>query len=306
MKYSINLLILLLCAMQASAQTALQPSDRIWKTIELANNEMSKKIVAGDPASVSRSYTENAVIMPEHSEVRHGKSEIEEYYRLCLDSIDVTAYQKNIGELSNLGGELLEVGNFTQTFTRIGKARYVYEGKYLTLWKQDKKNNTVTKTAEIWGANASFDRAALPEIGKLSTIEYDFLSNTAFENELAERNGFIKKCVIERKGGEHATIFLPDAMYLTYYTPSLKGIAAITAYFTEHEKPGNVVIDNLDLRSGDIYGLNNGNIVIEHGYYTVDFTAGDYKGRVTGKSINIWKRDKKGILMLYRQMVNHD
>ena len=84
------------------------------------------------------------------------------------------------------------------------------------------------------------------------------------------------------------------------------GMETIKPYFTEHERPDNVSIDSLSLKASKMIDL--GNVVIEYGYYTVDVSWNNNKERVfiSGKSTNIWKRDKTGKLMIYRQMVNHD
>lgn len=80
----------------------------------------------------------------------------------------------------------------------------------------------------------------------------------------------------------------------------------IKPYFEEHEKPNGVSIDSISIKAGKMIPINN--FVIEYGYYYVDVSWDNKKGRaiVTGKSTNVWKRDENGVLMLFRQMVNHN
>ncbi len=85
----------------------------------------------------------------------------------------------------------------------------------------------------------------------------------------------------------------------------LVGIEKVKAYFIEHEKPGDVQIASLQINTSKI--IDMGNFVLEHGYYRIAGNSGNNASWVvTGKSINLWKRDEKGTLLLYRQMVNHD
>ena len=133
-----------------------------------------------------------------------------------------------------------------------------------------------------------------------------FRNDARVAEEIRGRNAIIGKLVTERKGGEHADLFLPDAIYMTYYTPMLVGIDNIRRYFIEHERPGEVAIDSLALSTGNIYPMDGGDLQLEQGFYVVDWRAGGDSGTVRGKSLNLWKRNQDGTLMLYRQAVNHD
>jgi hypothetical protein len=123
--------------------------------------------------------------------------------------------------------------------------------------------------------------------------------------EIGGRNAPIGRLVSERKGDGHANLFLPDAIYMTYYTPMLAGIGNIRPYFVEHEQPGGVTIQSLELNAANIYPMADGKMLLEQGFYKVAWRAGGDGGTVTGKSLNLWKRDTAGTPMLYREAVNH-
>lgn len=99
-------------------------------------------------------------------------------------------------------------------------------------------------------------------------------------------------------------MFMPDAMYLTYYTPILSGEKEITDYFTEHEKPGTLRIEQISIETSNIIFAREA--IVEFGFYNVDWRDGESSGNVKGKSINVWKKNNDGELLLFRQMVNHD
>jgi len=161
--------------------------------------------------------------------------------------------------------------------------------------------------AELWGADAPFDRAMLPEIAPMAgKASASFKNDPSLTAEINARNALIDTLVTERRGAEHASLFLPDAAYLTYYTPTRQGMDQIRDYFVEHEKPGDVSIEALDLGSGKLRVLARDDVVLEEGFYRVAWRAGEANGVVRGKSLNLWKRDGDGEFKLFRQAVNHD
>ena len=300
------LLLALTTGLLANAQQ-LKPAAALWKHIEAKNDLFARAFVSGDMVIITGAYTQQAVLMPEHNSMRYYPDAIKDFYKQWLDAVTVKSFKKNIYEVEDLGGYALEIGTFTQNFTLKEGKPYDYTGKYMVLWQTGNNlNNPPLIAAEIWGANAPFDNAALPKIAGTHTPPENNKPalNKKLEAEVKSRNKIIGRLVTERKGGEHARFFLPDAIYMTYYTPMLVGSSNITPYFVEHEKPGTLKIDALAINTGTV--IETKKAVIEFGFYRVDWSDGAAKGTVTGKSINVWKRDKTGTLMLYRQMVNHD
>lgn len=302
-----HLIILLLFIVIPCKAQSIKPTDALRKQIEAKNKSFADAFVAGDGSKMMENYTDRAVIMPEHSATRHGTNAIREYYSQWLGQAKVSSYKKTIFEIQDLDGYAIEIGTFTETFTKKGNKPYHYNGKYMVVWRTSSKDISAPYIAsEIWGANTSFNDTDLPQINddKIA-IDKETPFNKNLEKEIRERNGLIRQLVIDRKGEEHAKFFLPDAIYMTYYTPMLVGIDKIKPYFIEHEKPGEVVINSLLLDNSKLFETSS-KIIIEYGFYKVDYTYKSDKGTVSGKSINVWKRDKNGTLMLYRQAVNHD
>lgn len=291
----------------AAAAQQLTPAHPVWKAIEGKNKIMAEAYTSENLPAMKKLYMDSATLMPEHSKMRHGVDAITDFYKQWFDAVTVEEYQRSVFEVIDMDGYALEIGVFTQTYTLNSGQPYEYSGKYMVVWRTSPKLDTAPFiTAELYGANATFDDAMLPQIDDTGITA---IRQSAFDKELAEevggRNAVIGRLVTERKGAEHATLFMDDAIYMTYYTPMLIGKKQITNYFTEHEKPGQVTIDKLSLNTADVFETA-GDPVIEYGYYSVDFTSGDYKGNVQGKSINVWKRNEDGTLMLFRQAVNHD
>ncbi|WP_433830093.1 YybH family protein [Flavobacterium anhuiense] len=276
----------------------------IRKQIENYNAAFAVALVENNKNAVSKSYTDQSVLMPEHSRQRVGKKAIAGFYEQWLTQAKVNSYEKTIFELQDFGDYVLEIGNFTENLHLKDLKPYVYSGKYMVVWKKAVKNK-MTIAAEIWGANSYFDDRFIPEIDDSHVVPTKgFTSSDKLISEVIEKNASIKNLVQNRMGAEHAKMFMPDAMYLTYYMPILSGEKDITAYFTEHEKPGTLKIEQISIQTSGVIVAKKA--IIEFGFYNVGWRDGTNHGNVKGKSINVWKRNDKGELMLFRQMVNHD
>lgn len=276
----------------------------IRKQLEDYNTTFGTALVENNKDAVLKSYTDQTVLMPEHSRQRSGNKAIADFYEQWLTQAKVNSYQKTIVDLQDFGDYVLEIGNFTENLHLKDLKPYVYSGKYMVVWKKASKNK-MTIAAEIWGSSSYFDDRFIPEIddSKVPATK-EFISSDKTIKEVITRNASIKNLVQNRLGAEHAKMFMPDAMYLTYYTPILSGEKDITAYFTEHEKPGTLSIDQISIQTSGVIVAKKA--IIEFGFYSVDWSDGGKNGNVKGKSINIWKRNADGQLMLFRQMVNHD
>ncbi|AWH86171.1 hypothetical protein HYN59_14105 [Flavobacterium album] len=306
MKYKFFFLMIILTGYAGQAQIIIKPTDALWKAIQDKNQKHAKAFVSGDIPALMETYWNWGVVMPEHSATRYYPDAIKDYYKQWLSLAKMNNFTKTTYEVIDYDGYALETGTFTQNYTLKGGKPYNYTGKYMVLWRTSSKLfDSPWIAAEIWGSNTPFDDAVLPQItDEGAVVLRDRLTNSDIEKEVKGRNAIIAKLVKERKGGEHANMFLPDAIYMTYYTPMLVGIDKIRPYFTEHEKPGDVTIDSLLLDASLVMETKDG--AIEFGFYSVGYTASGRSGMVNGKSINVWKRDKNGALMMFRQMVNHD
>ncbi|MNX00657.1 hypothetical protein D3C86_301700 [compost metagenome] len=278
----------------------------IKKQIEDYNTSFSNALVKGSQGDLIKAYTDQTIFMPEHSRERVGSKTIRDFYKQWLVQAKITSYERKILDLQDFGNYVLEIGTFDENLNLNEQNAFLYTGKYAVLWKKSSSRSLPpTIAAEIWGSSSYFDDKNIPNIDDSSvpkTEEYSFSDKLALE--VKERNKAIKDFVQNRQGAEHAKMFMPDAMYLTYYTPILSGEKEIADYFTEHEKTGTLSIDEISiLTSGIIYART---AIIEFGFYNVDWRDGESKGNVKGKSINVWKKDSNGTLLLFRQMVNHD
>ncbi|RKR04760.1 hypothetical protein C8C83_4093 [Flavobacterium sp. 90] len=300
--------ILLLFGMQLSAQGQLNKSAEEWKEkLKSINSELANAFINKDINVVMSYYDDKQpTCMPEFHMALYTKGGIQYYYEQWFKNVTISTYKRDIYEVLLIKNYLIEIGTFTNNFTRVGGSPFVYEGKYMNVWRIE-KNQDLKLISEIWGANTAVDKSNFSFIKPQASIMPKLVVNKAVSDEVNKRNDGIAKLVKERKGEKHATEFFEkDAIYMTYDTPMLVGMDNIKPYFMEHEKPNGVSIDFIQIKASTMISL--GKFVLEYGYYYVDVSWDNKKGKatVTGKSTNLWKRDENGTLMLYRQMVNHD
>ena len=290
-----------------------QASATLETEITARNAAWAQAAAATDIDALARHYSDDATLMPEHVRVRRGREHIQQFLAQWSAQARVTRWERTTESLDDAGDHVIEIGRYTQRLQREGHAPYDYVGKYLAVWRISPQGPRVV--AEIWGANAPFARSALPELDSAAGAPSGSTppapaavetSSAQVKQALAERNALITTLVRERRGAEHAELFANDAAYLTYYTPALRGMDAIRAYFIEHERPGPVSIDSIEILSDGVRPLDGDALQLEEGRYRVGWRAGGDSGVVEGKSLNIWKRGADGQWLLFRQAVNHD
>lgn len=279
--------------------------DTLTKRLDRANAGIGAAWRAGDAAALKAHYAADAVLMPEHSAARRGDDEIGDYYAALFNALKVEGYRRTSHDIVVYADHAVQTGNYELAFVTGGAPRTEFKGKFMALW--DLRQAEPKLVCELWGSDAPFERSMWPEVAAPPPPGPRLTNRDArLFGEVTARNALIGKLVSERRGAEHAELFLPDAIYLTYYTPMLVGIERIREYFIAHERPGEVAIDSLALTSGNLRPLRGDDVVLEEGFYRVAWRAGSDQGVVRGKSLNLWKRDDAGVLRLFRQAVNHD
>lgn len=301
------IMILILLFTKSFAQQSTKSTAQWKEKLKSVNIQLANAFINKDIDSIMKYYdSKEPVCMPEYHNALYTKEAIKLYYREWFNNVKINAYQRDIYDVQLIEDYLVEIGTFTNNFRKTDNTLFNYEAKYMNVWKIRKDKN-LTLMSEIWGANNAVDKSNFSFIKtQISEIPKPKI-NQSLESEVNKRNELIKDLVKKREGEKHATeLFTTDAIYMTYDTPMLIGMDNIKPYFTEHEKPNGVSIDSLAIKASKMIDLHN--FVIEYGYYYVDVSWDNKKGKaiVTGKSTNLWKRDENGILMLYRQMVNHD
>ncbi|GAA3783432.1 hypothetical protein [Flavobacterium ginsengiterrae] len=304
-KRYVTILVLFLAFLDLQSQ--VENINEVKEKLTVINNQISESFLHNDSNIIMKYYDEKEpVCMPEYHNALYTKQDIKSYYEQWLSNFKINDYKRSIYEVQLIENYVVEIGTFNVNAVGKSDVSLAYEGKYMNVWKA-LKNKKLVLVSEIWGADKAIDGSQFLVIKTNSIKIPKSKINQSIEEEIYKRNERIAELVKNREGEKHAAeFFTKDAIYLTYDTPMLIGMDNIKPYFVEHEKPNGVSIDSLSIKASRIIPLKN--YSIEYGYYFVDVSWDNKKGKasVSGKSVNLWKRDENGILMLYRQMVNHN
>ncbi|WP_109697638.1 Cif family virulence factor [Chitinophaga deserti] len=251
-------------------------------------------------------YSPQVVVMPEFHNILYGHKNTGSYYAHWLNRTTFNQLNRKIVDVQSAGQNAIEAGNYQHRFVKTGSDTATYSAKYLRVWDLgDKKAPQII--VEVWGSVNWFERSILPQIPDFPSAPPPSAADNETVSQITERNTLIKRFVTARDGVSHAKLFAQDAIYMPYYENMHIGIDSVHAYFVRHERPDNLTIDSLQILHANMIELGNG-IVLENGFYKVRWhTADDPAGGTgSGKSVNVWKKNKRGEWMMFRQMVNHD
>ncbi|MGN6421517.1 MAG: YybH family protein [Pseudobacter sp.] len=279
--------------------------DDYQKKVEHLNLQFARALEKEDVQAIIQYYAADATSMPEYHSTLYNVTAIASYYKRWLSATKDNRYQRSIYSIKIIDGYLLESGTFTHDFTQTGHQPFHYSGKYIHVWRIDKKQ-ALTLVSEIWGSASWFDRSSMP-LSSDTAAPVQIIPVKPAEKLLADsiidNNAEVARLVKERNGPAFSAFYTDDAIYMPYYTPMVIGKDSIHSYYVKHEDPA-VTIDDVQINISRI--LPAGDFTLVNGFYNVKWRAGGNSGLVTGKSINIWKREKDGKLRLYWQMTNHD
>jgi ketosteroid isomerase-like protein len=275
--------------------------------IEKINSEVSKALVDKKFQSIMGYYNNDAISMPEYQASLITKEKIETYYNLLTKRFNINAYKKEIIEIIDLDSRIIEIGNFTTTYSLIEKDTSLnLNGSYLNVWERT-KNGKLKVLVESWNYRHDVKNRELftfSELGKSSWNDsYLKIDTTSIAFELAGLNELMTKTVSSHNPQLWTQFFTTDAKYIYSHTPVQEGINAINQHLIEHCKylPK---FDKLLIGNNRIEILNG--YIIEYASHYVDWSFGETKGISTGKDIRIWKRMPDCSLKIYRQIAMYD
>lgn len=277
----------------------------LQQQVENLNNQFARALEKGDVPAMVQYYAADAVSMPEYHHTLYSPAAIEDYYKHWLEATRDNRYQRSIYSVKIAGDFLLEAGTFTHDFTQTGNSPFRYAGKYIHVWRIGKRDK-LTLVSEIWGSATWFDRASMPlssGTGPVVQVSPVMPEDSVLAGNIKKYNMQIAGLVKERNGAAFSAYYTDDAIYMPYYTPMVIGKDSIHSYYVKHEDPA-VGIDSVQINMSRM--LVAGDFVLVNGFYHVNWRAGGNSGLVTGKSINVWRREKNGKLRLHWQMTNHD
>ncbi|QEC44334.1 YybH family protein [Pseudobacter ginsenosidimutans] len=305
--FSAQLLVLFgfLMSAHADGKTYRSVKEDWQQKVEKLNLQFTKALEKGDVPAMMQYYAADAVSMPEHHATLFSPKSIADYYQRWLAATSDNRCKRLIYSVKIVEGFLLEAGTFTHDFVQAGHKPFRYSGKYIHVWRIG-ENKSLTLVGEIWGAASGFDRASLPLSSDNTSPVLPAPIKQGYSIQADSINHYnvqIAQLVKERNGAAFSAYYTNDAIYMPYYMPMVIGKDSIHQYYVVHEDPA-VTIDTVQINMSRV--LPAGDYALVNGFYRVNWRAGEHSGLVTGKSINIWKREQDGKWRLHWQMTNHD
>ncbi|MBV7533080.1 DUF4440 domain-containing protein [Chitinophaga sp. sic0106] len=291
------LLIIMLLALPIGSHAQVDWRSKLTAINQLIDNAWATRDLNG----IMTYYHTKSVVMPEYNPTLYGKGAIQTFISAWLDSVKHSNTAHTFTDVQVLKNHVIEIGNYTTTLLYGDNAPYIYHAKYMQIWDITSPASPALLT-QIQGSTGYIDRKVFPTITVLQKAIPSPEKNK-IQKLIDAKNDTFEDNVKQRNGANMARLYTTDAIYMPYYATAIQGIDSINAYYVVHEDP-NVGIDQVEINISSLKNL--GDFVLVNGYYKVHWKAGDNKGIVTGKSINVWRRQADGDYKMYRQMVVHD
>lgn len=125
--------------------------EEVRKAIRAANRKFRESIRKGDPAAVGSLYSEDAILMPPNNEMIRGRRGTEGFWGAAI-KMGVRDAELTTVELTQIGDDVHEIGNYTLKIQPEGKRGFEDKGKYLILWRQESGGSWKLHT-DIWNSN---------------------------------------------------------------------------------------------------------------------------------------------------------
>lgn len=283
----------------------LPVSDTDSLQVITVNKQFADALAVANLEKIAGFYAPDAVAMPEYHSRISGDN-IKVYFRQWLAATTGNQLIKQPYRVITAADYVLETGYFTHSFNRKANTPFSYKGKYIQVWRRD-LSGKLKLVSQIWGATNWFDKKELPSIQdikedsgireKVTRTDPDM--HRYFQEENRKIAGFVK----QRAGHLFAAHYTQDAIYMPYYSPMIMGRDSINSYYIKHEDPA-VGIDTVSICIARLIPADG--FYILDGIYSVNWRSGNNSGLVHGKSINIWRKEPDGQILLHWQMTNHD
>jgi ketosteroid isomerase-like protein len=146
MLFTVLALALASAACQPPAQEAAALSEEDMAAIRNAMQAHVDLVLAGEPAAIAPTYTENAVQMPPNAPIVEGRAAIQEWFA----EFQATEYVQSMVEVDGRGGIAYSRSNYSVTVMVEGTP-VTDEGKTVAVWK--KQDGSWLVAIGIWNSD---------------------------------------------------------------------------------------------------------------------------------------------------------
>lgn len=307
MRTKITLIIaLILCTViHSKAQTrANKTADEVRMEIEAVNTTIEQFYQTENVPSLINLYAGQLTFFPEYKSAIFDTKKLKDFYTDWFKTVDTKVYKKNIYKVEVFSDYILEMGNFNSAYITATHSPLDYNGKYMILWKRDKKGN-LRIVSETFGSDTYIEPEKVPYAAvqvQESNLEAKDTVSKELMAEIEEFNVEVMKAVMGGNGEARAKGFTKDGIYMPHFDIILDGMDSIRPYMLKTYTPGSLI--KVKHTYNRIYDL--GNYVFVNGHFKGTWGDTTNGGKLEGNMANLMKRDENGKWLMHRQIGNND
>lgn len=273
--------------------------------LKILNNTFIKAAKIGKFNNVKHVYTEDAILIAEYQPLIQGRKNIESYYTEIFNRQQIKTYTKEINEIIDLDGTLVEIGTFIKVFKTNGTGKELeHKGKYWNIW-QVLKNDSLKLKGEAFGFFHPIENPASLMVSSLknSSNKQTDLGKQKIPLELKAYKALGEKGVRNRDGVLRAQMYTDNAKFMPFADTTKTGMSELKPYMIEYNR-GDVKIDSIN--TGTFYYENHDTYILEYSKFHVRWSMPNFSGTTEGKGIKIWRREEDNSLKIYRIIGSHN
>jgi len=108
----------------------------VRRAIRESHHTYAEAMKRGDVTALASHFTQDAVLLPENSDMQRGRDAIQRWFASWLPTTTVQAFEVTSMEVTVAGSTAYEVGTYRMTLTPQGSPPITNQGKYLMVWKR--------------------------------------------------------------------------------------------------------------------------------------------------------------------------
>jgi len=220
-------LLLLVEGNHLIAQKSIAPSIKAQEYLSDFRAKTISAMMKSSPEILEAYYSDSIRVMPELQKSLLGKNNAAAYSRAFLERFQVKNYQRSAIEISDLGSQILEIGEMSMTLVLKGTGEeFDIKGAYFDLWLEQ-ANGDLKLLTQCWNYDQYYtDLHPHLAFHDLPGTHIALLPNINITDDLSLQitayGRFLDAVVTEHNAVGWAQFYSDDAMLVTNYHPPYK------------------------------------------------------------------------------------
>lgn len=298
----IGLLLTLFCIGTNNAFAQSDAESR--EEIESINHTTEQLYQNEDVEALSALYAKDLTFFVEYKPAILSIERLKFFFKDWFKLGDIKTYTKRIYKVELYADYLLEIGDFNMAYSSRSIARGEYAGKYMVMWRRDKRGN-LSIVSETFGAHKYIEPEDVP-YAEVQMEESKIMAkhpvSRKVQTEVEKFDDVVLKAVAEGDGNARANGFTNNAILLAAFDSMHVGMETIRPKMLKtYTKDVSFIVKHNYYR---IYDL--GDYVFVNGHYKGGWGDSTNGGKFEGNIASLLKRMEDGKLLMYRQAGNRD